>query len=141
MTTYAKDFFKAAGGHRRAVEILQEHDANGPSRDAIVFAIYNCLGFAVELYLKAYLAKAGMTDKELELFRHNLKRLLKKAEQEGFLTQLPATRDIVKFLQPGHVKYRYRYVQDGGNVTVFNDMNHVIKVLRDIHVSMQNELS
>ena len=58
--------FKAADGHRHAVQLLQPHEfRNDGNRSSLFFAIYNVLGFTVELYLKAYLAQSGMQDNEL----------------------------------------------------------------------------
>ena len=47
MITTAKDFFKSADGHRRAVEILKQYEFRSDgSRDSLFFAIYNILVFS-----------------------------------------------------------------------------------------------
>ena len=143
MTTYAKDFFKAAEGHRRAVEVLIDHEFTNGKRQPVVFALYNCLGFAVELYLKAFLANEGVTDDALmkKPYGHNLRQLFSEAKTRSFNTELPAMERIIHFLHQDHSKYTYRYVPDGGDLMVFNDLLPVISALREVHVSMQNELA
>jgi hypothetical protein len=143
MTTYAKDFFKAADGHRRAVELLIDHEFRSDgSRDSVFFAIYNVLGFAVELYLKAFLAKSGMADSELwtRQYGHDLQRLFEEAKKRGFDVRLPEMVAIVDLLSAGHGSYGYRYVHDGSDLTYFQSLPLVLLVLRDVHASMQSEL-
>jgi len=144
MPTTAKDFFKAADGHRRAVELLQPHEFRPDgSRDSVFFSIYNVLGFTVELYLKAFLAKDGMPDSELwkKKYGHNLSNLFDEAQKRGFAVCLPEMTAIINFLGSGHADYGYRYVQDGGYVNQFNDLTLVIRALQQVHVSMQDELA
>lgn len=143
MPTTAKDFFKAADGHRRAVELLQPHEFRPDgSRDSLFFSIYNVLGFTVELYLKAFLAKNGMQDSELwkKEYGHNLSNLFDEAKRRGFAVCLADMTAIIKFLASGHGEYGYRYVRDGGSLNYFNDLTLVINALQQVHVSMQDEL-
>lgn len=144
MSTTAKDFFKAADGHRRAVEILQPHEFRvDGNRDSLFFSIYNVLGFTVELYLKAFLAKEGMKDSELwkKEYGHNLSNLFDEAQKRGFKVCLEDMAAIIKFLASGHSEYGYRYVQDGSYLNHFDDLVPVIHALRQVHVSMQDELA
>jgi hypothetical protein len=143
MATTARDFFKAADGHRRAVELLQPHEfRNDGNRDSLFFAIYNVLGFTVELYLKAYLANSGMRDNELwaREYGHNLKNLFAEARRRGFAVRLNDMAAIIDFLAAGHGEYAYRYVQDEGVLNYFNDLNPVVYALQQVHVSMQDDL-
>jgi len=123
--------------------LLQPHEfrADG-SRNSLFFAIYNVLGFTVELYLKAFLAKNGMQDSELwkKEYGHNLSSLFEEAKRRGFAVCLADMTAIIKFLGAGHSEYGYRYVQDGGNLNYFNDLIPVIQALRQVHVSMQDAL-
>lgn len=143
MTTYAKDFFKAADGHRRAVELLIDHEFKPDgSRDSVFFAIYNILGFTVELYLKAFLAKNGMADSKLckREYGHNLSNLFREAKSRGFDVRLEDMTAIIRILSTDHRSYGYRYVHDGSDLNYFNSLPLVIAVLRDVHASMQSEL-
>lgn len=144
MPTTAKDFFKAADGHRQAVELLYPHEfKNDGSRSSLFFALYNVLGFTVELYLKAFLAREGMQDRELwaREYGHNLQSLFEEATRRGFSVCLEEMAAILEFLAPGHGEYTYRYVQDGGTLIYFNDLRPVIHALQQIHVSMQEDLA
>lgn len=144
MATTAKDYFKSADGHRRAVELLHPHEfkADG-NRGSLFFAIYNLLGFTVELYLKAFLAKEGVQEAELrsKKYGHKLSKLFDEAKKRGFAVCLADMEAIVKFLDSGHGQFGYRYVQDGGTLNYFNDLTPVVEALRNIHVSLQGELT
>lgn len=143
MPTMAKDFFKSADGHRKAVELLCPHEfkADG-SRDSLFFAIYNLLGFTVELYLKAFLSKNGIQDSELSKrpYGHNLNNLFDKALECGFDVSLENMASIIEFLDVGHGEYMYRYVQDSSNLNYFHDLSLVINTLQQVHISMQDDL-
>lgn len=144
MPTTAKDFFKSADGHRRAVELLQPHEfKDDGTRDSLFFALYNILGFTVELYLKAFLANNGMQDSELwtKKYGHNLKNLFEEAKNRGFSVGLEEMDKIIEFLASGHGKYEYRYVQEGGDLNYFENLDPVIDTLKIVHVSMQDELA
>lgn len=144
MGTSAKDYFKAADGHRKAVELLRPHEFKGDgSRDSVFFALYNVLGFCVELYLKAYLSKVGMDEKALrsKKYGHDLKNLLDEAIKRGFDVRLADMQAIIKHLGTGHGEYTYRYVQDGGTLGNFNDLSPVIEALQVVHVCMQDDLA
>ena len=144
MTTTAKDYFKAADGHRKAVELLRPHEFRGDgSRDSVFFALYNVLGFCVELYLKAFLSKVGMDEKNLrsKKYGHNLENLLDEAIKRGFDVRLADMKAILKHLGSGHGEYTYRYVQDGGMLGMFNDLSPVIEALKAVHISMQDDLA
>ncbi|TPK85689.1 hypothetical protein FJ936_09120 [Mesorhizobium sp. B2-4-13] len=144
MPTSAKDFFKAAEGHRKAAEFLSEHEVDRQGkRSTVFFALYNVLGFAVELYLKAYLANTGLSEDELRHRRygHNLKALLDEAGKRGFQTEIAGLERIIHFLHDGHAGYAYRYISTDGHVAYFNDLVPVFMVLREVHISMQNELA
>jgi hypothetical protein len=76
------------------------------------------LGFAVELYLKAYLTHTGHTQSELRsgTVRHNLTKLLELSEADGF--NLQAATKLVDYLNDQHGSFEYRYMKPGGSYHV-----------------------
>ncbi len=86
-----------------------------PTDLTFVLSYHMLLGFAVELYLKAYLTHTGHTDTELRsgAVRHNLKKLLALCEADGFV--LPAATKLVDYLHEQHGTYEYRYMKQGSS--------------------------
>jgi HEPN domain-containing protein len=77
--------------------------------------VFFLLAHAIELVLKAYLYSAGTRDKDLKAFdvRHNLTRLLEKAEAAGFRPAHESFAEAVEWLAPYHQDHRFRYRQPG----------------------------
>jgi hypothetical protein len=71
---------------------------------------YFLLCHSIELALKAYLAKIGMTEKQLTHAkrRHNLRRLMNEAVEKG-LRLTPTTQHRIKLLAKAHSKFWHRY--------------------------------
>lgn len=143
MSSTAKDFFKPADGHRQAVDLLRPYEFRPDgTRDSVFFAIYNLLGFSVELYLKAFLSKAGMSETELrsKQYGHNLRSLFGEAERRGYSVRNKDLSDIIERLADSHSEGGYRYVRDGGTLAYFSNLNVIVGVLECMHRSMQDEL-
>jgi hypothetical protein len=54
------------------------------SPDTCDFVKYFNVYHAIEAALKSYLARSGMTDRELQRLKHNIKAIAAEAEQRGF---------------------------------------------------------
>ncbi|HEX7820303.1 MAG TPA: hypothetical protein VF463_06760 [Sphingobium sp.] len=82
-----------------------------PDDTTFVLSYHLLLGFAVELYLKAYLTHTGHTEAELRSgsLRHNLKKLFDLSEADGFA--LPAAKKLVDYLSDQHGSFEYRYMK------------------------------
>lgn len=100
--------------------------------DTTFFLSYHMLlGFAVELYLKAYLTHTGHTEAELRSgpVRHNLKKLLELSEADSF-SLFPATK-LVDYLHDKHASFEYRYMKPAGlyyfryQADVFSELNQL----------------
>lgn len=76
------------------------------------------LGFAVELYLKAYLTHTAHAEAELRsaTVRHNLKQLLQLSEADGF--SLPAATKLVDYLGDQHKSFEYRYMKPNSSYQI-----------------------
>lgn len=69
------------------------------------------LGFAVECFLKAYLAYTGYAEKQLRAIGHDLVLAMQTAETEGLvLPDQSQVRFVVDCLAPGHLRQHYRYL-------------------------------
>lgn len=82
-----------------------------PDDTTFILSYHMLLGFAGELYLKAYLTHTGHAEAELRssAVRHNLKKLLELSEADGF--SLPAARNLVNYLSEQHGSFEYRYMR------------------------------
>lgn len=82
-----------------------------PSDLTFVLSYHLLLGFAVELYLKAYLLNSGRLESELRSasIRHNLEKLLELSELDGF--DLPAAKKLVDYFSVQHANFEYRYMK------------------------------
>jgi hypothetical protein len=81
---------------------------------------YFLLCHAIELALKAYLAKLGATPQHLRQFerRHALDRLVAEAvEKDLHLTQ--ETQERIRALAEAHANFWHRYPRDDGKIEVF----------------------
>lgn len=89
-----------------------------PDDTTFVLSYHMLLGFAVELYLKAYLTHTGHAEAELRSggVRHNLEKLLELSEADGF--SLPAAKKLVDYLSTQHGNFEYRYMKPGSSYHV-----------------------
>jgi len=96
-----------------------------------ILSYHLLLGFAVELYLKAYLTHRKHSEAELRRndVRHNLEKLLALSEADGF--NLLAAKRLVEYLHIKHGSFEYRYVRQGGRydlrsqAEVFTDLDEL----------------
>jgi len=81
---------------------------------------YFLLCHAIELALKAYLAKLGATSQHLRQFerRHKLDRLVTEAVERG-LHLTPETQERIRALSKAHSNFWHRYPRDDGKIEVF----------------------
>lgn len=145
-STTASDYFKAADGHRQAVKLLHPHlifTDGGKGSTSLLLAFNNVLGFAIELYLKAFLAKHGYEAKQLsgKPFSHDLGNLYNAAMAKGFDYQEFALKDIIGFIGPSHAAYTYRYPKPDSSYMSINQMDLVFVVLDTMHAGMQADLA
>jgi HEPN domain len=74
---------------------------------------YFLLCHSIELALKAYLAKLGVTPEQLQYdFGHKLDKLVGEAVDKG-LHLKTETNDAIKALNDAHIEYRHRYPGEG----------------------------
>jgi hypothetical protein len=95
---------------------------------------YFLLCHAIELALKAYLAKVGMMPKRLRSKRygHNLTRLATDAIKKG-LSLTPETQARIKDLAKAHSKFWHRYPRDDGK---FEDVYVIEQFINAAHELM-----
>jgi hypothetical protein len=67
-----------------------------PDDTTFILSYHMLLGFAVELYLKAYLMHTGHTEAELRRVGHNLQKLLELSKADNF--NLPEAKKLVDYL-------------------------------------------
>lgn len=137
--TSALNYLRAANGHLQAAKILEPHIGQiGNYTESVFVAFYNVLGFAVELYLKAYLANSGLDSDVLSSrpYGHNLQSLYEEARARGLTLQESALRRIVSLLNPNHSEYTYRYLTDNCEITYIvpgESMRLTFQALDELH--------
>lgn len=110
-----------ASGHLEAAQILHKSIGNIPG-NAVFFALYNLIGFALELYLKAYLTSRGMLAVDLAKapYGHDLGALLTKSKALG-LMKIPGRKGdfdstvldgVIEIVGHPFSNFRYRYVDE-----------------------------
>lgn len=82
-----------------------------PNDTPFYLSFHMLCGFAVELYLKAYLSHKGFTDRQLrqQKFRHDLRRLHDLAAAEGLLDG--GSSKLAIFLGEHHNSFEFRYMK------------------------------
>ena len=107
----AVTFYSTAKGYVQSAFLLITNPLrfSVPDDLSFILAYHMLLGFAVELYLKAYLRAEGHLASELRSssVRHNLGKLLKMAKQDGF--EEAAADSLVQYLALQHGNFEYRY--------------------------------
>jgi len=93
-----------------------------------ILGFHHLIGFAAELYLKAFLLQRGVSEAELrsQKYGHKLHVLLENAEAHGLVC--PAARSLCGYLEK-HSTYEYRYMNQAAAYDlrpldqIFNDFS------------------
>jgi hypothetical protein len=112
--------YSTAKGYIQSTYLIVTHPGRYqvPDDTTFILSYHMLLGFAVELYLKAYLTHTGHAEAKLRsgAVRHNLKKLLELSEADGF--SLPAAQKLVDYLSEQHGSFEYRYMKPGSSYFV-----------------------
>ncbi|TIR05322.1 MAG: hypothetical protein E5X37_27130 [Mesorhizobium sp.] len=135
-------------GHANAARILSPHLGLSEGKPNATFAFHNVLGFAVELYLKAFLSGRGWTVEQLadQKYAHKLDALLTASVQAGLFDYagLPNVRPsalerVVQIIGPRFADYSYRYIDDDNNRYDYVESGEYLwPILDDLHVRIEN---
>lgn len=125
MNSTAKELYRAAVAMHdmtrlAAPYIKPRHEKEQP---AVYLGYYFNLGFAVELYLKAFLR--DVTGEDVSRYGHDLSSLLDGCLSNGFNHQANAIKDIVNLIGEGHKKYTFRYAEGADNFIYINQLDLV----------------
>lgn len=116
----AVDFYVPAKGCLESAKMIYYSPHRQDSRVELTFLpIHLLLGFSAELFLKAWLSKAGLDKDALRKkpFGHDLQRLSDEAENRGLPID-PALGSLIKALSGPHGDYTFRYMEPN---TVYNN--------------------
>ncbi|MQX25028.1 hypothetical protein GHJ84_29645 [Sinorhizobium meliloti] len=128
MTSTAKELYRAAVAMHDMTRLAAPHIASkSETQSAVYLGYYFNLGFAVELYLKAFLR--DVTGEDVSKYGHDLDALLKAALAKGFAFQEVAMADIVRIIGPEHRTLKFRYAEGATTFTYINQINLVDVVL------------
>jgi hypothetical protein len=80
-----------------------------PDDTSFFLAFHMLCGFALELYLKAYLAHKGYSEEQLKRYGHDLARLHDRCKAEGMSDTNADT--LVGLLAEKHLNFEFRYMK------------------------------
>jgi hypothetical protein len=111
----AKDYLEAG----KIISLSPHRPCLGPAR--FFLPIHMLLGFASELYLKAWLRHGDMPSKKLasKPYGHDLNALYAKACDLG-LPSIPKIDELISHLAAEHTAFGYRYMKDNHSYTATN---------------------
>jgi hypothetical protein len=110
MASTAQELYRAALAMHDMTRLARPHiRPRGQEQAAVYLGYYFNLGFAVELYLKAYIR--DLTGEDVSKYGHNLDALLEAALAAGFHFQENAISDIVRHIGHGHRSLIFRYAE------------------------------
>ena len=106
----------------------------GPNIEATFLSIHMLLGFAVELYLKAWLLQRGLTAAQVKERGHDLARL----HAECMANELPSIAqldELVDHLHGPHSRLEYRYIT--GDISYGNtELPLAFKILGELDTAV-----
>ena len=95
----------------------------GENQSAVYLGYYFNLGFAVELYLKAFLR--DVIGEDVSKYGHDLDALLNVALANGFSFQEYAMTDIVTIIGPEHRAPKFRYAEGASEFSQIDQLDLV----------------
>lgn len=120
----AKELYRAAVAMhemtRLAATFIRPERENQP---AVYLGYYFNLGFAVELYLKAFIR--DVTDADVSVYGHNLEELMATALANQFSYQEDAMADIVRHIGAEHRSLTFRYAEGAHQFTFIQQLDLV----------------
>jgi hypothetical protein len=121
----ALDFYITAKGFKEAIKMVHDHPHAAANPGLIFLPIQTLLGFALELYFKAWLEGAELDEVALRKnYGHNLTKLFADCLAESLPT-IPGLNETVAQTEASHGDYTYRYFKRSktykamGMMTVF----------------------
>lgn len=124
MTSTPRELYRAAVAMHEMTRLARPYiRPAGENQPAVYLGYYFNLGFAVELYLKAYVRE--VTGEDVSRYGHDLDTLLNVALSNGFDFQKCAMMDIVKIIGPEHRTLKYRYAEGASEFSHINQLDLV----------------
>ena len=121
----AQDFYVTAKGFKEAISMVHAHPHAAANPGLVFLPVQTLLGFALELYFKAWLEGPRCDEDTLRKnYGHNLTALFADCVTEG-LPNIPRLDETVRQTAEGHADYTYRYFKSTktykamGMMTVF----------------------
>lgn len=107
--TDALDFYVTAKGFKEAIKMVHSHPGAASNPALIFLPVQTLVGFALELYFKAWLEGPGRDENILrKTYGHNLTKLFNDCATEG-LPVIPRLDETVEQTEGAHADYTYRY--------------------------------
>lgn len=105
----ALDFYISAKGFTQAIKMIHDHPEAASNPGQIFLPVQTLLGFALELYFKAWLEGPGRDEDVLRrTYGHNLEKLFADSLAEG-LPSISRLDETVTQTADSHSDYTYRY--------------------------------
>jgi len=137
--------FASAREMQQAAVLVAKHNRETGARRSIG-AIYFLMGFALELYLKAFLLRSGLDDVALgrRPYAHDLRRLYFEASARGLAFAEAAELEVmVEALADAHADFSFRYMQPNSTIRVPEPIEAALKLLSrlDDHLARPEDVA
>jgi hypothetical protein len=108
---------------------------------ALVTSLWIELGFATEILLKCHLATAGLNEKEIRSYGHDLEKAFDRALQTGLmLEKMQDLADLVRLLNPSHKGCHFRYMP-AGPLQGVAEVDRVLEVLKELAQTLWSKVT
>jgi hypothetical protein len=126
-------FYTPAKNYLEAVKVIAGSAMDEAHR---FLPMHNLMGFAMELYLKAWLSHAGLTKKQLgaKHYGHHLKNLFAEAKSAD-IPSINGLEPLIDHLHGPHHKLQYRYL-DADMTFMLTAMDVVIPIFDELDLSV-----
>ncbi|UYO00549.1 MAG: hypothetical protein KIT02_04855 [Devosia sp.] len=133
----AQELYRAAAAMEDMATLARPHIRPKHEKQLALFlGYYFNLGFAVELYLKAFLRDVIGADPAD--YGHDLQKLMDDAEKHGFSFELQGMKKVVAVLHPSHKGLNFRYAEGAASYPYFEDLTAVHLVLEASYKGMSH---
>ena len=135
--TEADARYMAAKGYLQATRVIAASPLLSDEDQAAltVLPMHMLIGFALELYLKAWLLGAGRTSVVVREWKHDIPTLFLEARIEG-LPLIPLLDQLVETIGIDHVKLSYRYVSPGQELSVVTAWPLTFEILGELDAAV-----
>lgn len=114
------------------------HRLQLPDDRSFVLGFHHLIGFAVELYLKAFLLHQGISEEQLRSkeFGHKMQKLLSTANSSGLTCN---SAEVLCTYLAKHETFEYRYMREDARYDLLS-LDKIFHMLSDLDIRVDQEI-